>query len=742
MATPIQFVANEPDGVATDDRADIARVPHEGGNGLLGFDLGAIIAAFRRNLLAVLVIIGAALALGAIATVLMVPQYQATSRLLVDQQAAEILEDGASPAVPYQDADRFLQTQVDILRSRTLAARVVESQDLAESEPFFQAQGATMPTSEDVDVPGADGNVLKALRRDVAIDLLSDATNVALPLDSRVVSVSVESADPVLAARLANAYARGFIESNLARKFDGSSYAREFLAQQLAEAREQVEQSERDLNQYSRAAGLIRVSGQGQNADQETTLSITTDSLVQLNAAASQAAAQRLEAENRWRVAQNTNAMNLPSVLQNLAVQNLLRQRSDAVAALADERERHLDQHPNVLALEAQVSNINDQIDSVASSIKRSIRVEYESAVQREQDLRDRVENLRSNALDEQDRGVQYNLLKRTAETDRALYDTLLTEFNELNATAGSTSNNVSLVDEAEPPREPVSPNVILNMVAALAAGLAFAGGFVFLREQFDDVVRTPDDVEAKLGLSVLGLIPRVDDENLQEELQDPKSPISEAYQSLVTNLRYSSGNGIPRVLTVTSSQASEGKTTTSHEMAQQFAALGKKTLLIDADLRRPTLHKRRKIGTPDGLTTLLAGEKQIEDVLVPSDIGNLSYMSALPIPPDPAALLATGRIETILEDLRAQFDTIVIDAPPLLGLSDAPQLAASGEATLLVIDGSAGRRGAVKAALRRLEMVNANIIGGVLTKFDSRSVSSAYSYYGSDYYAYESSDR
>ncbi len=739
MATPIQFVAKEPNQDRTSiKQSDSAATSSVDDKALLGFDLGAVIAAFRRNLIPVAAIIAIVLALGVLATLLMVPQYQATSRVLVDQQATEIIDDGNTPIAPYQDSDRFLQTQVDILRSRTLAMRVVESENLTEREEFFQAQGAELPTAEDAGIAVGNDDALRALRRNRAIELLSDATSIALPLDSRVVSIHIESADPVLAAELANSYALNYIESNLARKFDGSSYAREFLAQQLAEARNKVEQSERDLNQYSRAAGLIRVAGQGQNADQETTLSITTDSLVQLNAAASTAAAQRIEAENRWQSIQNTPVLNIPQVLQNPAIQTLIRQRSDAAAALADERERHLDQHPNVLALEAQVARINEQINSVAESIKRSIRLEYEAAQEREQDIRGRVAGLRSEALDEQDRGVQYNLLKRTAETDRALYNTLLTEYNELSATAGSTSNNVSLVDEAEPPREPVSPNTVLNMLLALMGGLALAGGFVFLREVFDDVVRSPEDVESKLGLSLLGLVPKVHGGSMEEELADPKSSISESYQSLVTNLRYSSGSGLPRSLVVTSAQPSEGKTTTAHELARQFAALGRNTVLVDSDLRRPTLHKRLANRTPDGFTTLLAGEKSVDEVVLDSPFANLSYISALPTPPDPAALLATGRVDTLLEELKAKFDCVVIDAPPLLGLSDAPTLAAATDAVLIAIDGSAGRRGAIKAAMGRLEMVNANVLGAVLTKFDSRNVSSAYSYYGSDYYAYD----
>ena len=735
---PVEVIAGDvamasPDFAAAD--AEQGGLPH--------FDLQAIIAAVRRNLIAICAIIAGALALGVVVTLLLVPQFVATSRVLIEQQTDQIIEsETVAPQAAAQDADRFLQTQVDIIRSRAIAERVVESENLASSEEFFEAQGAELPTQDDV-VGGANAaKELDRMREEMAIELFQENLRVDLPLDSRLVSIGFQSASARMAANLANATAENFIESNLARKFDSSAYAREFLSQQLTEARAKLEQSERNLNQYSRAAGLIRVAGQGTNADQETTLSVTNETLTQINSAASLATAQRIEAEKRWNSISRAPLMSVPQVLQNSAVQDFLRQRAEIEAKLADERQRHLEDHPNVRALEAQVREINEQIQSVGNSIRRAVRVEYDAALDRENSLKSQVSGLRSAALDEQDRGVQYNVLKREAETDRALYNTLLTRFNEINATAGATSNNVSMVDEAQPPSKPSFPNPIINILMALLSGIVLAVAFVFLREQFDDVTRSPDDVERKLGLTLLGLIPRSEGESPTEELQDPKSPISEAYQSLVTNLRYSSSGGIPHTLTITSAQASEGKTTSANQLAREFAELGKRTLLIDADLRHPTLHRKLANEKQEGLTTLLAGERTVDEVLVASDHPNLSYISALPIPPDPAALLNSSRVAELIEDLSGRFDCVVFDAPPMLGLTDAATLAAHCDGVLLVVDSTSGRRGAVKAAMRRLAMVRAKIIGAVLTKFDARKAGGAYSYYGTDYYTYEAKEK
>ena len=708
---------------------------------LFAIDVRSILAAVRRNIIPFIAIVAGAIAIGVIATVLAVPQYVATSRVLVELTSEGIIEDEVISGAAYRDSDRFIQTQVDIINSESMAERVVESEGLADSEQFFAAMGADMPSEEDyADVElGPDG--IAGQRRRLATRLLRGSVEAEAPIESGIVAISVQTGDKVVSADLANAVAANYIESNLARKFDSSAYARQFLAQQLAEARDKVEKSERDLNQYSREAGLIRVTGQTETGDRETTLSVTNDSLMQVNAAASAATAERIGAEDRWRNIANRPPMSVPQVLQNSAVQNLLVQRSRTEAELAEERSRHLDDHPNVIALNSQLERVNSQIDEIGSSIKRAVRLEYESAVDRENSLKNQVSSLRSDALNEQDRGVQFNLLRRVAETDRALYNTLLTRYNELNATAGAASNNVSLVDMASPPAAPSSPNLILNLLLATIAGLGLGAAFIFLRETMDDVMRTPDDVERKLGLPLLGLVPQVEQEDIQEELSDPKSSISEAYQSLVTNLRYASAEGLPRTLVVTSSQAGEGKTTTSQTLAREFAGLGRRGLLIDADLRRPTLHRIMADKTTEGLTALLAGEKTVDQVIVRSDYANLDYISALPIPPAPSALLATADFRGLIDQMLTRYDTIIFDAPPVLGLSDAPVVSTNVDAVLMVIDAAAGRRGAAKSALRRLEMVNAPVIGAILTKFDARAAGGEYSYYGADYYAYSASD-
>ncbi|MCT2398074.1 GumC family protein [Novosphingobium mangrovi (ex Huang et al. 2023)] len=708
---------------------------------LLGIDLKQILSAVRRNVKWIALIVIGVLIAGFLVTLLMVPRYIATAQVLVEQTTDTIIEGSELQDTANQqfDAERFLETQVDIIRSRSLAERVAQSAKLVDRQAFYDAMGEAMPQMEDLDGANPTKSELADLRLDTVVELLQEHLSVVLPVDSRVIKIQFESTDAATSAQIANLYAENYLESNLKRKFESSAYARQFLANQLAEARSKVEASERELNQYSRAAGLIRISGQGQNADRETTLSVTNNSLVQVNSAAAAATADRLAAEDRWNTIAKEPVLSIPQVIENAAIQDILKQKATLEAQLADEQSRHLDDYPSVKVLKAQISELNKRINTIGGGIKRSIYLEFSSSRAREDSLKTQVEKLRDDAMGEQERGVGYAVLKRVAETDRALYDTLLERYNQLNATAGSTSNNVTLVDRADVPREPSSPSLILNLFVALVLGLGGAGLFVLLREHFDDTVRSPEDVEAKLGLPLLGLIPAVPEGEAAAAADDVKSSLSEAYHSLVANLRFSTSNGFPRVLVVTSTNESEGKTTSAHSVAVDLARLGKSVLLIDADLRRPTLHRRMAEKNVPGLTELLVGDASFDAVLHPSGFDHLTYMTGLPIPPEPSLLLGGDRLPRVIEEATARFDVVVVDSAPMLGLSDTASIASLTDGVLFVIDASRFHRGAVKSALRRLSMVNAKIIGAVVTKFDARSANGDYAYYGYNYYSYGS---
>lgn len=706
-------------------------------------DFRRILNLLRREVLWIGGIVTAAVALGVIATLLMTPMYTAKASVLVEQQADQILEGSElTPAASYQDADRFLQTQVDVLNSRSLATRVVQAEKLTTDSSFFEALKGNLPEASDLPSDLSGKKALDDYRLEQAIELLQKNLSINLPRESRVISIGFRSADPALSAKIANSVAQRYIEGNLNRKFESSSYAREFLGQQLQEARAKLEQSERELNGYSRAAGLIRVAGQGVNADRETTLSVTNESLVQANSAANQAAAERAAAEDRWQAIANVPVLTTPQALANPAMQAMIKQKAEIDAQLASARARYLDDYPSVLALKTQSARVEEQIQALGTGIKRSVYLDYRAALEKEKTLQGEVAELKGAALTEQDRGVQYNVLKRVAETNRSSYDALLERYNQLTATAGASANNVSVVDIAEVPSEPTSPSFPKNIAIALLLGLGSAAAFVFLKDHFDDTIRSPLDVESKLGVPMLGLIPHVGNDAegaaLDQVRSDPKLPISEAYVSLVTNLNYATADGIPSSIAITSSQASEGKSTTANAIAIDLARLGRKVLLIDADMRRPTLHRIKEMKLEGGLSDVLSGNAQLADVVrQDSEESGLSFVLAGPRPPEASLLLGSGRLGALIKDAQSLAEVVIVDCPPMLGLSDTASIAAHVEAVLIAIDSSKGHRGAIKSALRRLSLVNARIIGAVLTKFDPKNANSEYGYYGYNYYSY-----
>lgn len=701
-------------------------------------DFRYMLSAIRANLWLISAIIAAALAVALVATLLQTKRYTASSTIQINDSTGSVLsskveQPGDAVSAAY-DIDRFLKTQTDIVQSRGLALRVAQKLNLIGNSRLYEAQGAKAPPT------GTDPQLL----RDEAVGLLTANLTVVLPRDSRIVAISYVSSDRELSAQIANAYAAEFIQSNLQRKFDSSSYARSFLGEQLDEAKLKLEGSERALNAYARAAGIIRTGASSiDGADGKTVTdrggSITSASMQQLNGAANEATAKRIEAEGRWRAVSSGPLLSSPLVLQNATVVTLLTEKARVEAQLSQDRATHLEDYPTVRAKRAELGELNKQLNSVASNVRNSVRSDYEAALSVERALQAKVGQLKTETMTEQDRSVQYNLLAREADTNRQLYDGLLERFKTLNAVAGVSLSNVSIIDSAEVPKAPSSPNLFKNLLIGLIMGLGLASLLVFFKDQFDDAIRVPEDIETKLGLPLLGVIPRVPDGDPEKALVDPKSPFSESYNSLRGSLLYATSTGLPQIMQVTSAQASEGKTTTSMAIASGFARMGRKVLLVDADMRRPSLHARFNLPNKQGLSTLLTSHDPLASVAAKAGQDNLSVLVAGPIPPSPTELLSTPRLEGILQEAAASYDVVVVDSPPILGLADAPLVSALVDGVVFVVEAERSRRGSLKAALRRFRAMQPIILGAVLTKFDALKAGNRYSeYYGADYYQYE----
>lgn len=700
-------------------------------------DVRYLFALVRRDWWLLALTGGLALVAAVLLTMFAMPRYVASAAIQINDTSTRVLgsedEAGEAEAINRLDTERFLRTQVDVLSSRGLALRVAQKLKLDRDAKFLAAQGEA-----------AEAGAGPAQLRNQIVKLLMENLAIDLPRDSRVVTVSYSSSDPALSALVANTYVEEFIQSNLQRKFDSSSYARDFVSKQLGEAKSRLEQSELALNGYARSAGLINtrsafVSDSDDNARQDRGSSVTTSSLIELNTAANGATARRILAESRWRAINSGPLLSASEVLSNTSIAAMISQRATIQAELNQDRVQRLADYPSVRSRQAQLDALNGQIQSAAANVRNSVRADYNAAVAAEAELAGQVEKLKNATLAEQDRTVQYGLLAREADTNRQVYDGLLQRFKQLNAAAGISLSNVSVIDRAEPPVLASSPSLTKNLAIGVLAGLVLAAVILFVRHEFDDAVRVPEDIEAKLGLTLLGVIPRVAGESLAEALLDPKTPISEAYNSLRAGLLYSTPDGSPSVLLFTSAQASEGKTTSASATAAGFAKLGKRTLLIDADLRKPSLHRVAGLANEQGLSTLLTSREPLNSAVAGSGQENLSLLSSGPIPPSPTELVSSLRMEELLAQASREYEVVVIDSPPILGLADAPILAALADGVVFIIEAERSRRGALKGALRRLRATHPILLGAVLSKFDPGKFSNRYSeYYGYEQYRYE----
>lgn len=674
--------------------------------------------------------IAVACLLAAIVISLMItPLYRAEASIEVNPEGVQVVGKEMGEVQPTQSNNReFLNTQVGLLKSRSLAERVARSTNLANNEALF-----------DEDLP-------RQARESAAAGLVQRSVTITPQRDSSLIAIAIEGADPDLTAKLANAYADNFIQSNMERRYEATSYARNFLQQRIAAVKARLEQTERELVAYAKAQGIITLAvDTGGTGSVRQEQSIDAATLIQTNNALAQAKSDRIAAEQRFRQAAGASARS--AVIADPTVQALGQQRATLEASYQQKLALFKPDYPEMVQLRGQIDSLDKEIarqrSNVSGSASGSLQADYQAALARENDLQAKVNQGKAGLMALRERSIQYTILQREVDTNRSLYDALLQRFKEVGVAGGVGANVVSVVDRARTPTAPFKPNLPLNIIIGLFLGLLLGLGTAFSIEWIDDTIKTPDDLGTKLGLASLGVIPGVGKGlAVREQLEDPRSQVSEAYQSVRTALQFSTDHGVPRSLLVTSTRASEGKSSTTLALAQTLANLGATVLLIDADLRKPTF--RGPSSTSHGLSSLLAGSGTVAECVHPTQMERLFLLPSGPIPPNPAELLATGRFKEILEEALTRFDHVVIDSPPVLGLADAPMLASSAEGTLMVIEAGAIRRAAALASVNRLRASEARLMGGILTKFNALKVGYGYGYgygYGEDAYAYREGD-
>lgn len=633
------------------------------------------------------------------------PMYRASATIELNPPTVPILSNGSDggegmvvPATDYQ----FQETQIGILRSRALAERVVQDLDLASKNAAEEAQA-----EQDASLASLASSVAGGL-------------TVRPSPDSRLVELSYEAADPREAALLANSFATSFVQLTLDRKYEATTAARKFLEERIKTVRQDINDAERELVAYAKANGIVMLPGaEGEGGAGTSTL--TGESLGALNAALAAAQQKRITAEQRSR---QSGALTEGSA-------NAAALRGERAGLEAEYREKSTylqDSFPEMARLKSRIEELDRQIRSENARAAGSLGAEYRAALAEEQALAARVAQLSGSALSEREDAIQYNILKRELDTGQSLYDALLERYNEVGVVEGIGTAQAALVDKAEVPQVPYSPTTMLNAALGVLLGLFLGGGLAVLYDRVMNTIKTKDDVRNKLGIPALGAIPVAEkDFDFLEQARDQKSMLYDAYASLRAALQLSSRTGFPQVLLVTSSRPEEGKSSTSYSLGVQLADLGRKVLLIDADMRKPSFFVSEEATC--GLSNLLTSNIGFEQCIFGTTSKNLFLMPSGPIPPNPANIILPTRLEQVLGQLREHFDAIIIDAPPTVGFADAALLGSCCDGVLFTVESGKTRTQLAKSALQQLRMAGVTVLGAVLTKASGKTIDYSYSY-------------
>ncbi|HMB56848.1 MAG TPA: polysaccharide biosynthesis tyrosine autokinase [Arenimonas sp.] len=682
-----------------------------------------------------------------VGTLLMTPIYRASASLQIDRDTIKVVDvQGMEPIEGSGDRD-FYQTQYELLQSRALAERVVSQLNLAQTgelerisphSPWAKLMSMLSGNGGDAGKNGRSGET--AAQKDTRVEdrqralvsAFADGLSIEPVRNSRLVRVNYDSPDKRFSQRAANAVAEAFIASNLERRFDSSSYAKGYLEDRLQELKLKLEDSERKLVGFAQKEQIVSTGGEQSGSLSEQTLGT-------LNAALGKAKEDRIRAESRWRQAQASRGLVMfGDAGSNSIIQSLQQNRATLMADYQDKLRLYKPAYPLMQQLKGQIDEVDKQIAGEMGNIRSSIQAEYLAAQEQERLLNEQMTNVKGEVLDLQNRSIQYNIYKREVDTNRQLYDGLLQRYKEIGIAGGVSTNNISIVDKADigsKYKPSLTRNLALGGLVGLMLGVLLALGFEYL----DDTLKTPEDLEKQLGLAVLGVIPKLKDITPERALLDSRSAFAEAYRSVRTALQFSTAHGSPKTLLITSATPNEGKSTTALTLARNFAQLGKRVLLIDADLRNPSQHKILNVSNTKGLSNLLAGAAKPMDVIIETGEPNLQIMTSGPLPPNPAELLSGSKLLSLLTVAAEKFDKIIIDGPPVLGLADAPILSNVAHATLLVVEAGETRIGVARNAIKRLQAARAFVVGGLLTKYESKQAGRGYGYgYGDySYYSY-----
>jgi polysaccharide biosynthesis transport protein len=666
------------------------------------------------------------------------PVYQATTQILIDRDVPNVLPSKEMVDVMQAGSD-YYQTQYQLLRGRMLAEAVVAKLGLQKSGEL--STGPMMTPWERLErLTGRQPKVTldnDGMPLSPTVAAFRSRVTVEPVPGSRLVNLRFTAYTPAVAAQAVNALADEYIQQSLDFRFDNSTAATGWLGERLKEQQLRVETAEKALQQYREQEGLINFEERQGLVDQK---------LQALNAAMLNARTDRISKETLFSQVRNLSPAQLegfPSVMANSVVSQLKNELADLQKEQTKLSETLGDKHPEMLKVRSQIRATEEKLRAETRNVVRAAENDYRTAASQEGNLNASLEGVKQEALGVNRKAIEFGVLKREVESNQQIYKDLLNRNKQTGLQSELKTTNIRVVEKAETPRGPISPQRIRNYQFALLIGLGLGIGLVLLFEHLDSTLKTPEDVKEHLGLPFLGMVPDVGARQANGSapraspliLKNPQSAVAEAYRVLRTNLIFSSAETTGRALVISSANPGEGKTTTVANLASSLAINGARVLAVDADLRRPTIHQHFGVSKTPGLSDLIVGKCLASDAIQGTRFKGLQVLPCGYIPPNPAELLGSAAMKQVVEALRTHYDWVLIDTPPILAMADTPVLCPLVDGVVLVVGAEVSGRTHIQRAIDQVTSVGGKMIGVVLNKVNLERNSYYYSQYYGEYY-------
>ncbi|MEW6053638.1 MAG: polysaccharide biosynthesis tyrosine autokinase [Nitrospirota bacterium] len=722
----------------------------------------------------VLIFLVSVIVITLIFSLLKIPFYRATAVLKIESETPRVLS-FQGVQIDALGAN-YYQTQYEILKSRSLAGRVIANLELQKNEnflppadiptrlkrfifdntvglfvDFYRFLTAPKPEKE----PQANSNTSEGLYEipDYMIDSLISRIVVAPVKNSQLVKVSFISQNPELSMDVTNAVAQTYITFDLETRIYASKEAKNFLQSQIEVMKQKVEESEQTLNAYAAKNGIVFNSNNN---------NLYSQKLSDISAALNSVTTERIQKEALYREVKDSGPNN-PIILNNPMIQGLWKQHASLEAEYDNLLKIYTPEYPKMKSLKNQMDSVVNRISQETTKIIQSAELDYKNALKKEENLTRALNSQKQQVLSFQGSAAQYEVLKRDVDVNKGLYNSLLQRLNEVSVSASNKATNIQLLDKAILPKYPFQPNIPFNIILSIIFGLAGGVGLAFLAEYFDSSIKDTDDIERKARLPILGVIPDVYDVKHVSVSSRPKiihlesnpptshtpvvvnnkkvSPVLEAFRSIGAFILLSSSSKPPKTMLITGPDAKVGKTSTCINIANALLESLGKGIIIDADMRRPMLHSAFGLDNSVGLSSFLAGHVDFDSadngLIKPSSMRGLSVLTSGPVPPNPSELIGSTRMQDLIYALQPFFEFVLIDSPPVMGLPDAIYLSKIVDGTVLVVKANETPIKVLQETKKVFTGIDARILGVVLNGVKESDLKyGSYNYYHSAYYS------